>query len=89
VLARLPTLLELALGLPLPLVLLWVLWSAFTPTQIAHLLSRKNKPSALSKTGELMTFREILAVGCVGGFILLSFITAYCCWLTLQIAGII
>ena len=80
---------EIVFALPHILVLLWIIWLIFTPTQAAHLLSRKNKPSELNKSGELMTFREILAVGCVGGFVLLTFITAYCCWITLSVAGII
>ncbi len=80
---------EFALALPHFLVLLWVLWFIFTPTQAAYLISRKNKPSELNKSGELMSFREVAAVGCVGGFILLTFITAYCCWITLSVAGVI
>ncbi|MDQ3023687.1 MAG: hypothetical protein M3R04_04760 [bacterium] len=83
------SLFQFLLALPHFLVLLWVLWLIFTPTQVAHLLSRKNKPSELNKSGELMSFREIFAVGCVGGFLLLTFITAYCCWITLSVAGIL
>ena len=80
---------EYLLALPHILVLLWVLWFICTPTQAAHLISRKNKPSELNKSGELMSFREIFAVGCVGGFILLTFITAYCCWITLSVNGLV
>ena len=83
------TFFEYALNLPHLLLLLWVLWFIFTPTQAAYLLSRKNKPSELPKSGELMNFREITAVGCVGGFILLTFITAYCCWITLSVRGLV
>jgi hypothetical protein len=80
---------EYLLALPHFLVLLWVLWFICTPTQTAYLISRKNKPSELHKSGELMSFREIFAVGCVGGFILLTFITAYCCWITLSVNGLV
>jgi hypothetical protein len=31
-----------------------------------------------------MNFREIFAVGCVGGFILLTFVTAFCTYLILK-----
>jgi len=77
------------LALPHLLLLLWVLWFIFTPMQTAYLLSKKNKPPELARSGELMSFREIFAVGCVGGFILLTFITAYCCWITLSVNHII
>jgi hypothetical protein len=80
---------QYALALPHILLLLWVLWFIFTPTQAAYLISRKNKPSELAKSGELMNFREIFAVGCVGGFILLTFITTYCCWITLSVNGLV
>jgi hypothetical protein len=36
-----------------------------------------------------MNFREIFAVGCVGGFILLSFITAFCTYLVMKTKDIL
>jgi hypothetical protein len=85
----LQSLLYVLSALPHFLLLFWVLWLACTPTQVAYLVTKKNKPPELHKSGELMSFREIFAVGCVGGFILLTFITAYCCWLTLSIHGVV
>jgi hypothetical protein len=89
VLARFPEMMDYLLNLPHPLVLLWLVWMALTPMQASHLLSRKNKPTALNKTGELLSFREVLAVGCVAGFVLLTFITAFCTWLTWKLAKVI
>lgn len=80
---------EFLLALPHLLVAFWFIWLVCTPAQVNYLLAKKNRAPQLQRTGELMSFREIAAVGCIGGFILLSFITAYCCWLTLSIAGVI
>jgi hypothetical protein len=77
------------LNLPHLLVLLWLGWLFFTPAQIAYLFRKNSASHQLAQSGELLNFREVLAVGCVGGFILLSFITAYCCYLTLSLAGVI
>ena len=87
-LLRHPLLVEYLFNLPYPIVLLWVLWAAFVPAQIAYLF-RRNQSSQLSKTGELMNFREVTAVGCLGGFCLLTFITAFSCYETYKLAGLI
>jgi len=81
-------LVEYLVNLPYPIVLLWILWAFFVPAQIAYIF-RRNQQSQLAKTGELMNFREVAAVGCIGGFILLTFITAFSCYLTFQLAGLI
>jgi hypothetical protein len=81
--------LYILLNLPHPLELIWLVWLILLPWQI-RVLARKSKDShQLSRTGELMSFREVLAVGCVGGFILLTFIFAFCSYITLRIAGVI
>jgi hypothetical protein len=85
--ARAPVMMEYLFNLPYVIVLLWLVWLIFVPGQVAYLL-RKNQGKELSKTGELMNFREVMAVGCLGGFILLTFITAYCCYLTFDLAGL-
>lgn len=77
------------LNLPHPLVLLWLVWFFCTPAQVAYLFRKNPTSYQLNKSGELMNFREVLAVGCVGGFILLTFITAFCSWMTLSIAHLI
>jgi hypothetical protein len=89
VLARPPFMLEVLLNLPYPIVLLWVLWGAFVPWQVGYLFRRNPGAHQLSRTGELMNFREVLAVGCVGGFILLTLITAFCTYITLSLAGVL
>jgi hypothetical protein len=76
-------------SLPHLLVGLWLLWLVFVPVQLKRLLRRNPAAHQLSKSGELMSFREILAVGCLGGFILLTFITAFCSWITLKLNGVI
>ena len=70
------------------LIILWLLWLVFVPGQVKHLLRKDSASHQLRESGELMSFREIFAMGCVGGFILLTFITAYCSYLTLKLAGI-
>jgi hypothetical protein len=81
-------LVRILLNLPHPLELVWLGWACLFPSHLLYLL-RKDKGSALSRSGELMNFHEIRAVGCVGGFILLTFIFLYCSSLTLRMAGII
>ena len=77
------------LALPHLLILLWLIWLAFVPHHAAHLLRRHDATEQLRKTNELMSFKEIRSVGCVGGFILLTFITLYCSYLTLSAHGVI
>jgi hypothetical protein len=81
-------LMRVLLNLPHPLELVWLVWACLVPSHLLYLL-RKEKGSQLSRTGELMNFHEIRAVGCVGGFLLLTFIFLYCCSLTLRLAGVI
>jgi len=59
----------------------------FKATQVHY--RRQEVSVAQRPSGELMSYREIFAVGCVGGFILLSFITAFCTWLILKAKGLI
>jgi len=89
VLARPPLLVEILFNLPYPIVALWLLWFFFVPAQLGYLLRRDPHAHALRKGGELMSFREVLAVGCLGGFVLLTFITAFCCYITLSLAAVI
>jgi len=81
--------LQVLLNLPHPLELVWLIWGCFVPGNLRYLLRKEDSAHALPKTGELMNFTEIRAVGCVGGFILLTFIFLYCAKLTLQLAGIL
>jgi hypothetical protein len=83
------TVLNVLLNLPHPLELVWLVWACFVPGSLRYLLRKADHGHQLARTGELMNFREIRAVGCVGGFILLTFIFAYCAKLTLQMAGVI
>jgi hypothetical protein len=85
----LPLWMRIATNLPYPLVALWIAWFFFTPAQLAYLFRKNPGAHQLSKTGELMNFREVLAVGCVAGFILLTFITAFCSYITLNIAHLL
>lgn len=80
---------KFVLNLPHALVLLWMLWFIFTPAQLIYLFRKNDATQQLQKTGELMNFREIFATGCVGGFILLTFITIYCSYLTLKMNDVI
>ncbi|MCB1218122.1 hypothetical protein KDL44_12060 [bacterium] len=84
-----PDYMKFLLNLPHGLVLLWLIWTICTPWQVAYLFRRNNASHQLQKSGELMNFREIFATGCVGGFILLTFITLYCSWLTLSMNDVI
>jgi hypothetical protein len=88
-LALLPYVMRVLLSLPHLLVLGWLVWLAFVPGQVTYLLRKHDATEQLRRTSELMNFKEIFAVGYVGGFILLTFITAYCCYLTLQVGGIL
>jgi hypothetical protein len=83
------SILEVLVNLPHPLELVWLVWACFVPGNLGYLLRKTDHAHQLSRTGELMNFREVRAVGCVGGFILLTFIFAYCTKLTLQMAGIL
>lgn len=78
--------LNVLLNLPHPLELVWLAWACFVPGNVRYLLRKEDTAHQLSRTGELMNFREIRAVGCVGGFLLLTFIFLYCCSLTLGMA---
>ena len=77
------------MNLPHALVLLWIIWFIFTPSQLIYLFRKNDATRQLQQSGELMNFREIFATGCVGGFILLTFITLYCSWLTLSMNDVI
>jgi hypothetical protein len=81
--------LDVLLNLPHPLEFLWLLWLVLLPSQLRFLLAHRESARRLPKSGELMSYREVAAVGCVGGFILLTFIFAYCTRLTLDLAGVI
>ena len=81
--------LNVLLNLPHPLELVWLVWACFVPGNLRYLLRKEDEAHSLMKSGELMNFREIRAVGCVGGFILLTFIFLYCAKLTLQMAGVL
>jgi hypothetical protein len=80
-----PYIWRVLLSLPYLLVLPWLIWLFFLPGQIAYLLRKNSSSHQLAKSGELMNFREVFAVGCVGGFILLTFITAFCSYITLSL----
>ncbi len=84
-----PPYLKFLLNLPHGLVLLWMLWFIFTPSQLLYLFRKNSKSHELPKSGEIMNFREIFATGCVGGFVLLTFITIYCSWITLSMNNVI
>jgi len=84
VLALLPFFQRLVLSLPHPLFEMWVLWLFAVIFQLHYLLSKRRRTAQLSKSGEIMNFREIVAVGCLGGFILLTFITAFCIYLIMK-----
>ena len=84
-----PRYLEFLLNLPHALVLLWLLWFIFTPSQLIYLFRHNTESHRIPPSGELMNFREIIATGCLGGFILLTFITAYCSWITLSMNNVI
>jgi hypothetical protein len=81
--------LQVLLNLPHPLEFFWLIWLILLPAQLRYLLRRDPASHQLSQTGELMSFREITAVGCLGGFILLSLIFAFCSYLTLGNAKLI
>ena len=85
--ALLPSARELLLSLPHPLIEMWVVWLILLPWQIGRLVNQGR--TDLAKSGEIMSFREIIAVGCIGGFVLLSFITAFCIWLIMRSKGVL
>lgn len=82
-------LIKVLLNLPHPLELIWIIWGCAVPWHLRFLLGKAQSRSQLGPGGELLNFTEIRAVGCVGGFILLTFIFAYCASLTLRMAGLI
>jgi hypothetical protein len=84
VLALVPFMTGLLFSLPHPLIEIWIVWLFFAIYYLGYLFRRRDHSGQLSKTGELMNFREIFAVGCVGGFILLTFVTAFCTYLILK-----
>lgn len=81
--------LRVLINLPHPLEFIWLVWGILLPAQLAYLLRKNAGKHELSRTGELLNFREVLAIGCLGGFILLSFIFAFCTYLTLDANHII
>ena len=83
-LALIPFFQRLVFSLPHPLFEMWVLWLFAVVFQLNYLLSKRRHSRQLSKSGEIMNFREIVAVGCLGGFILLTFITAFCIYLIMK-----
>jgi len=85
----LPAVWDVLLNLPHPLEFAWLIWLIVLPSQLRYLFRRNSQAHQLSKTGELMNFREISAIGCVGGFILLTFIFALCTWYTLSLNNVI
>jgi hypothetical protein len=87
--SELPYIVKVLLNLPHPLEFVWLVWLCFVPWHWRYLFLRREDPHQLSRSGELMNFTEIRAVGCLGGFILLSFIFLYCASLTLRLAGLI
>jgi hypothetical protein len=89
VLAELPYPVQVLLNLPHPLELVWLAWGCLVPWHLRYLLRKTDHAHQLSRTGELMNFVEIRAIGCVGGFILLTFIFLYCASLTLRLAGLL
>jgi hypothetical protein len=86
---KLPWILQALLNLPHPLELVWLLWGCFVPWHWNYLFRKADHAHQLSRTGELMNFTEIRAMGCVGGFVLLTFIFFYCASLTLRMADLI
>jgi len=80
---------EVLLCLPHPLPELWLIWLLFMIPRLKHLFAKKDSTEQLAKTGELMDFKEILSVGCVAGFILLTFITAFCTYLVMKTKHVI
>jgi hypothetical protein len=89
VLALVPFLTRLLYSLPHPLIEIWIVWLFFAIYQLSYLFGRREHSRQLSQTGELMSYREVFAVGCVGGFILLSFVTAFCTYLILEAKGLL
>lgn len=84
-----PYFVKVLLNLPHPLELVWIAWACFVPWHARYLFRRTDHAHQLSRSGELMNFLEIRAIGCVGGFILLTFIFIYCASLTLRMAGLV
>jgi hypothetical protein len=85
----LATPLDYIVNLPHPLELLWLAWLIALPWQLRNMFGKDSRRTSIATTGELMSFREIVAVGCLGGFVLLTFIFTFCAWLTWKAAGLI
>lgn len=80
---------HILLSLPHPLEFFWVIWFFAMLFQINYLFKQRNTSGQLQKSGEIMNFREVTAVGCIAGFILLTFITAFCTYLVMKTKGLI
>ncbi len=60
--------LKVLINLPHPLEVVWLIWLALLPGQCKFLLKQsKGATSQLKSTGEIMSFGEIRALGCIGG----------------------
>ena len=88
-LALAPLFTRVLFSLPHPLIEIWIIWLFFAIYYLNYLFGKRDHSKQLAKTGELMNFREIFAVGCIGGFILLTFITAFCTYLILKAKDLI
>ena len=75
---------DILLSLPHPLPEIWVIWLILLIPRLKVLYGPKDASHQLSQTGELMSFKEIAAQGCLGGFILLTFITVFCTYLVMK-----
>ena len=80
---------NILLNLPHPLEFIWLIWLCLLPGQLLYLKKINSSHVRLQKGGELFNYREIAAVGCLGGFPLLTFILAYAASITLEINGVI
>lgn len=76
------------LSLPHPLVEIWVLWLIAVPFALQYLFRKHDAGAQLRRTKELMNVRELGAVGCVAGFILLTFITVLSVYLIMKAKGL-
>lgn len=88
--ALMPTVMEVIFCLPHPLAEMWVVWLFVMLFQLNYMFNKKrNHTKQLQKSGELMSFREIAGVGCIGGFILLTFITVFCTYLVMKTKAVL
>jgi len=88
-LAVTPLIVRIFYSFPHPLIEIWLIWFVVFLFQLHYLFKKREHTRQLAKSGEIMNFREIFAVGCVGGFILLSFITAFCTYLVMKTKDIL